>query len=338
MATAILLRRPVLSLSRPGPVLSTPALLRRKHTFKSYLVTPAELGSSLKSNAPSRISTAPKTVPVCASWFLPNDPEKRTGHQVFQKAHIRDARFFDLDKIADTTSPYPHMLPSPEVFKEAMCSLGIDRADTVVVYDTAELGIFSAPRVAWTFRVFGHPTVHILNNFRLWMLEGFPTETGEQKQFERTSYPVPDLDKSKVAAFEEVKRITTDHNKEGREGIQILDARSEGRWNGTEPEPRPGLSSGHMPGSTSVPVPQLLDPETKAFLPPNELQRLFEKKGVNHNQPIISSCGTGVTATVIDAALVVAGYGEDGRKIYDGSWTEWAQRVQPSDNLIKKEG
>lgn len=229
------------------------------------------------------------------------------------------------------------MLPSPEVFRDAISELGIKRDDTVVVYDSAEQGIFSAPRVAWTFKAFGHPSVHILNNFKLWMEEEYPTEEGEQQQFDKTDYPTPELDKSKVAAFEEVKEIARDHNKEGREDVQILDARSEGRWKGVDPEPRPGLSSGHMPGSLSVPVPSLLDPKTKALLPGEELRKIFESKGVDPSKPIISSCGTGVTATVIDAALIEAGYGDGSRRIYDGSWTEWAQRVKPSDNLIVKE-
>ena len=308
---------------------------RPNSTLSSYLVTPAELDKALQGNAPSKLSTAPKTIPVCGSWFLPNEPLKRKGYDVFKHTHISNARFFDLDKVADTSSPYPHMLPSPEVFQEAMCALGINRDDTVVVYDTAELGIFSSPRVAWTFSIFGHPAVHLLNNYRLWVEEGYPTEEGEQKAFKRTSYPTPELDKNRVVSFEEVRELAKDHNKEGKEGVQILDARSEGRWKGTEPEPRPGLPSGHIPGSVSVPVPQLLDPTSKTFLPAEKLRKIFEQKGVDPNMPIISSCGTGVTATVIDTALTEA-FGGVNRRVYDGSWTEWAQRVKATDNLIKK--
>ncbi|PPJ54252.1 hypothetical protein CBER1_05141 [Cercospora berteroae] len=337
MASCMLLRRPLLASKVPRAFYATPAMTRSEHIFSSYLVTPAELSEALKKNAPSRVSTAPRTIAVCGSWFLPNDPEKRTGYQVFQKGHIRKARFFDLDKVADTSSPYPHMLPSPEVFRDAVSELGIKRDDTVVVYDTAELGIFSAPRVAWTFKVFGHPAVHILNNFKLWVEQGYPTEEGEQRQFDKTDYPLPELDKSRVAAFEEVREIALDHNKEGHEDVQILDARSEGRWKGVDPEPRPGLSSGHMPGSLPVPVPVLLDHKTKTFLSADELRKVFSERGVDPSKPIVSSCGTGVTATIIDAALSEAGYGEGSRRIYDGSWTEWAQRVRPSDNLIIKE-
>ena len=112
-----------------------------------------------------------------------------------------------------------------------------------------------------------------------------------------------------------------DYNKEGAEGVQILDARSQARWAGSAPEPRPGLSSGHVPGSISVPMTELLDPTTKAFLPAEQLKKVFESKGVDPSRPIISSCGTGVTACIIDAALTEAGYPVEGRKVYDGSWT-----------------
>jgi len=313
-----------------------PTAVRRNHTFPSYFVTPQQLHDALKNDSSSQLSTAPKTIPVCGSWFLPNDPQKRTGLQVFTQGHIPNARFFDLDQVSDTSSPYPHMLPSAEVFGDAVGKLGIRPHDTVVVYDSAELGIFSAPRVAWTFRVFGHPAVYILNNFKLWKEGGFEVVNREPRQFEPVEYPTPKLDKSKVASFEEVVEIARDHNKEGREEVQVLDARSEERWKGTAPEPRPGLSSGHIPGSISLPVPLLLDPETKAFLSPDKLRKVFEEKGVDPSQSIVSSCGTGVTATVIDAALQEAGFGEGSRRIYDGSWTEWAQRVKPGDRLIRK--
>lgn len=267
----------------------------RNISLKSYIVTPKELSDALTKNVHTKISTAPRVIPVCAAWFLPNDPQGRTGHQVFKEQRIPSARFFDLDAVKDHDSPYPHMLPTAEGFAEAMRKLGIRRDDEVVVYDTKELGIFSAPRVGWTFQVSGHPGVHLLNNFRL-------------------------------------------HNKEGAEEVQVLDARSRGRWAGTDPEPRPGLSSGHMPGSISIPHSELLDPKTGALLSGEELRRVFQSKGVKEDKPIISSCGTGVTAAVIDAALGEAKYGrEDDRRLYDGSWTEWAQRVSDRGRLIRKE-
>lgn len=295
-------------------------LLRR--SFSSYLVTPTELNEALKKNPPTKISTDARVIPLCASWFLPNDPEGRTGIQVFRELRIPKARFFDLDRVVDRHSSYPHMLPSPKEFAAAMSELGIRRDDTVVVYDSKELGIFSAPRVGWTLKVFGHPNVHILNNFRLWVEEGLPTEHGEVYTVECGPYPIPEMDVDKVASYEDVREVASDYNKEGSEGVQVLDARSSGRFTGKDPEPRPGLSSGHMPGAINIPFDSVLDPNTKAFLPNEQLKKVFEEKGVDPSRPIISSCGTGVTACVIETALEEANIGApEKRKVYDGSWT-----------------
>ena len=338
MAAVLLFRQQVIRPSRSlKPVLKfTKAMTRTDSTIANnkFLVTPAELRQALKRNPPNRVSSDPKTIAVCGAWFLPNDGRK--GYEVFKQGHIRKARFFDLDKVADTESPYPHMLPSASAFQEAMQSLGINRDDTVVVYDTKELGLFSAPRVAWTFRVFGHPAVHLLNNFKLWVDEGYPVEEGEQRHFDRSSYPLPQLDGAKVCSYDQVRTLAFDHNKEGREGVQILDARPAGRFNGSDPEPRPGLPSGHIPSSINVPFPELLDPKSKTLLPPEQLRELFKQKGVDPQSPIISSCGTGVTAAVVETALEESGYSHGRRQLYDGSWTEWAQRVKPTDNLIVK--
>ncbi len=281
----------------------------------------------MSKNVHSKISTAPRIIPICASWFLPNDPHNRTGQQVFQSLRVPHARFFDLDAVKDHDSPYPHMLPTAEEFAKAMEMMGIKREDEIVVYDSKELGIFSAPRVAWTFKVFGHPCVHILNNFRLWVDQGFPTESGHApnaiEEGKSGSYPVPDVDPDRVVKFAEVKDIVRQRDGgRAEEEVQILDARSRGRWAGSAPEPRPGLPSGHMPGSLSVPMSDLLHPTTGALLSGDELRNIFEKKGVDPKKPIVSSCGTGVTAAVIDAALAEASYGPvDDRRIYDGSWT-----------------
>lgn len=295
-------------------------IMASRRNFSSYLVTPKELDEALKKNPPSSISTDPRVIPVCASWFMPND--ERSGIQVFREQRIPKARFFDLDKIIDKRSPYPHMLPQAKHFAAAMSELGIRKEDVVVVYDTKELGIFSAPRVGWTFKIFGHPNVHILNNFRLWVDEGYPTESGELYNVECCQYPIPQLDADKVADFDHVKEVAQDHNKEGAEGVQVLDARPNGRFTGKDPEPREGLSSGHLPGSISIPFGELLDPTTKAYPSPEKLKGIFESKGVDPSKPIISSCGSGVTACVIETGLDIANYGSpDKRKVYDGSWT-----------------
>jgi len=333
-ATLTRARAPLLSGFRPHTRFIFQATARR--SLSSYLVTPKELSAALKKNSPSKISTAPRTVAVCASWFLPTSP--LNGLQTFREKRIPNARFFDLDKVIDKRSPYPHMLPSASDFASAMSGMGIKKDDTVVVYDSHELGIFSAPRVGWTLKAFGHDSVHVLNNFKVWVEEGYPTESGEFWDVDTCVYPIPQFDASRLIEFEEVREVAKDYNKEGAEGVQILDARPYGRWSGKDAEPRPGLESGHIPGSISIPFSDLLDPVSKTILPGDRLRKIFEAKGVDPSRPIINSCGTGVTAAVLDAALSEAGYGDETkRKLYDGSWTEWAQRVKPSDNLIVKE-
>ena len=288
--------------------------------FSSYLVTPNEVAEALKKSPPGPISPDPRVIPLCAAWFMPNDD--RTGKQAFRELRIPKARFWDVDKYCDKTSPYPHMLPGKKDFAQAMSELGIRKEDTVVVYDTKELGIFSAPRIAWTLRHFGHNKVHVLNNFKLWVGQGLPTEAGDIFSVECYPYPIPKEVAPTAASFEDVKEAAQDYNKEGSEGIQILDARSASRFTGKEPEPREGLESGHMPGAINLPFTELLDPATKAYLAPDELKKVFEKFGVDPEKPIIASCGTGVTACVIEAALDATGYGSpDKRRVYDGSWT-----------------
>ena len=325
MATVAVFRssRAVLPRFGKAPRSAAPAIaIAARRSFSSYLVTPQELNESLKKNPPSRISPDPRVIPLCAAWFMPNDPEGRTGIEAFRKQRIPKSRFFDIDKVIDKRSPYPHMLPGPKEFAAAMSELGIRKEDTVVVYDTKELGIFSAPRAGWTLKVFGHPKVHILNNFRMWVDEGLPTESGEMYSVECCTYPIPEIDAAKVASFEEVKEVAMDYNKEGAEGVQILDARSSGRFTGKDPEPRPNLSSGHMPGAINIPFNAVLDPTTKTFFPAEKLQEIFRSKGVDLKKPLISSCGTGVTACVIEAALSEAQIGTpQTRRVYDGSWT-----------------
>ena len=295
---------------------------RRYFTISAYVVAPKELNEALKENVSSNISTAPRTIPISAAWFMPNDIHGRTGIESFKNKRIPTARFFDIDEIRDHDSPYPHMLPTCEAFAKAMQQMGLRKDDRLVVYDTEELGLFSAPRVAWTLRVFGHPNVHILNNFRSWCNEGLPTKSGEPAVPEPSHYPVPSYQTEMVVTFSEMKTIGYDHGKEGSEEIQILDARSEGRWDGTEPEPRPGLPSGHMPGSISVPFQELLHPKSRALLPPEELKQVLISKQLDPKKPIIVSCGTGVTAAIIEAALEQANFGNpEDRRLYDGSWT-----------------
>jgi thiosulfate/3-mercaptopyruvate sulfurtransferase len=291
-------------------------------SLSSYIVTPAQVDEALKQNAPSNISTAPRVVPICAAWFMPNDPEGRKGIDAFNKKRLPKARFFDIDAVKDQESPYPHMLPTCDTFAEAMANMGIRKDDQLVVYDTEELGLFSAPRVAWTLRVYGHPSVHILDNFRQWVKEGFPVEEGPPEVPNISKYPTPSYNTDMVVKFAEMKTIGYDHGKEGAEEIQIVDARPTARWEGKAPEPREGLKSGHMPGSTSLPFQELLNPDTKQLLPKEELRKIFEAKGLSPDKPLISTCGSGVTAAIIETALKQAEFGSpDDRRLYDGSWT-----------------
>ena len=291
--------------------------------FASYLITPRQLSEALAQQKTSNASS--KIIPLCAAWFLPNDELKRTGRKVFEERRIPSARFFDIDEIKDPESPYPHMLPTSEGFAEAMSSLGLKKDDCLVVYDSYEQGIFSAPRAGFTLKVFGHPRVHVLNNFKVWVDEGYLTETGKEGYgaWEKSTYSVPKVDPDRVAYFRDVRAIAQNFTKpDSKEEVQIIDARSPGRFNGTAPEPRPGLSSGHIPGSYNVPLPEILDPKTKTFLPRDELREIFENKGLDPKKPIISSCGTGVMAAALDIALGDAGFGtKNNKKVYDGSWT-----------------
>ncbi|KAF8245200.1 Rhodanese-like protein [Wilcoxina mikolae CBS 423.85] len=304
-----------------------PFTVMSSRRLSSFIVTPSELATALeKPNGSSRV------VPVSAEWYLPNDPRK--GYEQYLALRIPHARFFDLDTIKDEDSPYPHMLPNGEVFAKAMGELGIRREDTIVVYDSPHIGIFSAPRAAWTFKVFGHDKVHVLNNFKLWKEQGLPRESGGIKAWDKTSYPVVKPDMSVVVGFEEMVKHAEDSI---RERVEIIDARPGGRFCGTDPEPRPGLPSGHIPGSISIPFSELIDPATKALKTKEELRHIFLEKGIDTSPKTdkILMCGTGVTAVVLHSALELAGVGGN-KKVYDGSWTEWAQRVDESSGLIVK--
>lgn len=215
--------------------LASPMASRR---FSTYVITPSQLALALDNTSPS----APRIIPLSAEWFMPNDP--RTGISEFQKLRIPNARFFDLDDIKDAASPYPHMLPSAAVFAAAMGKLGISRSDTVVVYDSPSLGIFSAPRAAWTLRVFGHAKVHLLNNFKVWVEEGLPVEMGPVVQVKATTYEEVAPDLRMVADFEEVKALAELRLNGGESPVQLLDARPAGRFRGVDSEPRPGVFFG----------------------------------------------------------------------------------------------
>jgi len=255
---------------------------------------------------------APDVRIVDASYYLPHEGlDPRTE---FEAHHIPGAVFFDIDEIADTTSDLPHMIPPPEKFSARVRKLGLGDGVRIVIYD--QRGIFSAPRVWWTFRLFGHQDVAVLDGgLPKWLAEGRPVEDGPADPSERhftartNSFMVRDLDQM-------VKNL-----EKGRE--RVLDARSRARFEGSEAEPRPGLRPGHIPNSRSLPFTELLDPKTQTMLPAKELCRRFEAAGIDMHRPVVTTCGSGVTAAVLALGLSIAGHKDVA--VYDGSWAEWGQ-------------
>ena len=246
------------------------------------------------------------------TWHMPQ--LRRDARAEFVQAHIPGAVFFDIDRIADPTTALPHMLPTAEAFADAVGVLGVGTGDRVVVYDTR--GVVSAARVWWTFRAFGHDRVGVLDGgLRAWKAEGRPLEAGERTPPRRSFRAAlrPEL----VRDLDAVRRNLATHAE------QVVDARSRGRFEGTEPEPRPGLRGGHIPGSLRLPYESLyqLDGTLK---PPDALRAAFAGAGVDLTRPITATCGSGVTASVLALALHLVGHGRVA--VYDGSWTEWGGR------------
>jgi thiosulfate/3-mercaptopyruvate sulfurtransferase len=249
---------------------------------------------------------------VDGSWHMPQlarDPRAEFVH-----AHIPGAVFFDIDAIADRTTSLPHMLPTPDEFARAVGALGIGDGDRVVVYDTR--GVVSAARVWWTFRAFGHEAVAALDGgLPKWRAEGRPIEAGGPTPPARRFIAKPRRDLVRdLAAMRE--NLTT-------RGAQVLDARSHGRFAGTEPEPRAGLRGGHIPGSLNLPYDQLYRPDG-TMRPPDDLRRRFAASGLDLGQSIVTTCGSGVTASVLALGLHLLGRSDVA--VYDGSWSEWGGR------------
>lgn len=251
---------------------------------------------------------------VDASWYLPS--AGRDAAAEFMVGHIPGAVRFDLDAVSAPDTPLPHMLPSAEHFGGAMRQLGLDDDDMIVVYDGSGVNL-SAPRAWWMFRVFGHDRVAVLDGgLGMWRREGRAIETGAATPrgpggFTARLDPALVRDASQVLAL-----IATG-------GEQLVDARSAGRFAGTEAEPRPGLRGGHIPGSRSVPFQSLVD-ETGRMRPAAELRRILDEAGVDPRRHVVTSCGSGVTACAVALAIEVAGMAP--AAVYDGSWTEWGSR------------
>ena len=228
---------------------------------------------------------------VDATWFMPGDP--RNGRTEFETAHVPGAVFFDIDAVSDRSSPLPHMLPAPEALAQALAELGLSRGDRVVVYDAQ--GVFSAPRVWWTLRAAGFKQVFVLDGgLRAWLAAGRSVETGSG-----SPSPVAAAD----AIFEEnlVRNLEQMRSLSQDGGAQIVDARPTARFLGEAPEPRPGLRSGHMPGALNLPW-QALIAEDGRMRPAAELREAFEAAGVDLSAPIVTTCGSGVSAALLALA------------------------------------
>lgn len=247
---------------------------------------------------------------VDGSWYLPNSG--RDPRADFERRHIPGAVFFDIDGIKDRASALPHMLPSPEDFADAVGRLGIGNADRVIVYDG--MGLMSAARVWWTFRAFGHDNVAILNGgLAKWKVEGRPLAEGAA-----TPAPARFTARFRPALVRAKPDMIANL---GSRREQVLDARSAGRFKGTEPEPRAGLRGGHIPGSHNLPYDRLTDPATRTVVAPDRLGALYAEAGIDVARPVVTTCGSGITAAALAFGLYLAGASDVA--VYDGSWTEW---------------
>ena len=247
---------------------------------------------------------------VDASFKLPGIAP--TARQDYDSAHIPGAVFFDIDDIAQPGTSLPHMIPPPELFARKMEALGIGDDDRVVAYDST--GLSSAGRAWWMLRLFGHHDVAILDGgLPKWRAEGRPTNTAVPSPPQRhfTAVFDPFLVRDKKALLENLSARAE----------QVVDARASGRFDGTAEETRPGLRCGHIPGSRNLPYDRVTDPNTRELRNPEELTMLFRSAGVRLDRPVVTSCGSGVTACALAFALHLIGH--SGAAVYDGSWSEW---------------
>ena len=252
---------------------------------------------------------APDVVVVDASWYLPN--VDRGGRAEYLQAHIPGAIFFDINAVSDTNSDLPHMLPRAHVFSSIMRKMGIGDGQTIVAYDGS--GLFSAARVWWMFRIMGVERVFVLDGgMPKWRAEERPLETGNVTRPDR--HFTARLNHAMVRDVNDMRAIAENG------GTQIADARSRPRFDAIEKEPRPGLRSGHIPGSACVHYASLLD-DNGCMKDNAALAETFRSAGIDPARPVVTTCGSGVTAAIL--ALALDELGARDTALYDGSWTEW---------------
>jgi thiosulfate/3-mercaptopyruvate sulfurtransferase len=255
-------------------------------------------------------SSAPDITIVDASWHLP--PTGRDGYGEYLEQHIPGALYFDIDDLSDTDSDLPHMLPSPEKFASRMRKLGIGDGKRIVAYDT--VGLFSAARAWWMFKIMGHDDVVLLDGgMKKWQAENRPLEDGPPPPRQERHFTAR-LQTMMVRDRSGVQRASTSNTP------QIVDARAADRFSGDAPEPRPGLRSGHIPGSRNLPFTQLLNHDG-TMKSTDDIAAAFSNAGIDMSAPIITSCGSGVTAAVLTFGLTLLGHRN--HALYDGSWSEW---------------
>jgi thiosulfate/3-mercaptopyruvate sulfurtransferase len=260
----------------------------------------------------------PDLIVLDCTKYLPNEAPL-DGRTEFRKAHIPGALFLDLDEVADQDDPLPHMVPTPARFAKVIGALGVGNGTRVVCYD--QKGLHGSPRGWWLLRLFGHDKVAALDGgLPKWRAEGRATEAGAPATPAPAVF-VPDLNTQRLAGIGDVKRIIAGGGAEA----MVLDARSKARFDGTAPEPRPGLPSGHMPGTVSLPFTELLAPDG-TMKDQAALRAIFAARGADGARRLVTSCGTGVTACVLALGALRAGLPEPA--VYDGSWTEWASRPE----------
>lgn len=255
---------------------------------------------------------APDVRIVDASWHLPD--KARDARADYQSAHIPRAAFFDIEDLSDEASPLPHMLAPAAKFASRMRKLGLGDGNLIVVYDT--VGIYSSPRAWWMLRAMGHEDVVVLDGgLPKWRAEGRPVEDMTPPTYQRHFTP-----RQNHALLRDFGRMVT-IQKSG--SAQIVDARSASRFAGREEEPRPGVRRGHMPGSTNIHYAELVR-EDGTLRSPDDLREIFKARGVDLAKPIVTTCGSGITAAIEMLALQVAGASDVA--LYDGSWAEWGAR------------
>jgi thiosulfate/3-mercaptopyruvate sulfurtransferase len=267
----------------------------------NYLVTTDWLASHLD---------APDIVVLDASWHLPT--ERRNAHAECLIEHIPGAQFFDIDAISDTDNPLPHMLPPAEKFSSAVREMGIGDGKRIIVYDS--VGLFSAARAWWMFRVFGHEDVAVLDGgLPKWKREGRPIEEGPPEARQERHF-TPRFNTMLIRDKREMAAIVEDGS------AMIADARGAPRFLAAEPEPRPGVRGGHIPGARNVHYATLLNPDA-TLKSPQEIKAAFQRAGVDLSQPVVTSCGSGITAAILSLGLALIGHNDNA--LYDGSWAEW---------------